>query len=118
MRANAAALTKVILGTMSRVRVRGLDEHGTNVAGSGDTIDSAGVREPNVILLKAQSINGLGRVSQLCPRTAKQLESSRVTQNVMECFSPLGKETRRSIAFRITELVNPSNKQSGIRVMS
>ena len=57
--ANAAALTRVILGATSRVRVRGLDEHGTDVASSGDTIDSAGIRDANVILLKAQSINGL-----------------------------------------------------------
>ena len=56
---NAAALTRAILGATSRVGVGGLDEHGTDVAGSGGTIDSAGVRELNVILLKAQSINGL-----------------------------------------------------------
>ena len=59
MQANAAALTKVILGATSGVGVRGLGERGTEVAGSGGTIDSAGVGEPNVILLKAQSINGL-----------------------------------------------------------
>ena len=59
MQANATALTKAILGATSRVRVRGSDKHGTDVAGSGGTIDSAGVRELNVILLKAQSINGL-----------------------------------------------------------
>src|SRR3979490_558083 len=106
MRANAAVLTKAILGATSGVRVGGSDECGTEVAGSGGTIDSAGVGELNVILLKVQSINGLYAVSQLCPRTAKQLESIGVIKNVMECFSPLGKDTGRSVAFWITELVD------------
>ena len=57
--ANTAMLTREILGAISGVRVGGLDDHGTDVAGLGGTIDSAGVRELNVILLKAQSINRL-----------------------------------------------------------
>ena len=57
--ANTAALTRAIMGATSGVGVGGSDEHGTDVAGLGDTIDSAGVGEPNMILLKAQSINGL-----------------------------------------------------------
>ena len=51
---NAAALTRAILGATSRVGVRGSDEHRTDIAGLGGTIDSAGVRELNVILVKAQ----------------------------------------------------------------
>ena len=56
---NTAVLTREILGVTSGIRVGGLDEHGTDVAGLGGTIDSAGVREPNLILLRAQSINRL-----------------------------------------------------------
>ena len=54
--------------------------------------------EQNKILHETQSINGLWRVSQLCPRTREQDPSSGVTYNVVGVMSPVQKQKERSIA--------------------
>ena len=57
----------------------------------------------NSILLNTQSINGLYQVSQLCPRTILQSESSGVT-------SLEGNRIGRSVALVIMVVVVPSNR--------
>ena len=63
--------------------------------------------EQNKILLKTQSINGVWRVSQLCPRTREQDPSSGATYNVVGVMSPVQKHRERSIAWVIVEFVVP-----------
>ena len=57
----------------------------------------------NSILLNAQSINGLYQVSQLCPRTILQSESSRVTL-------PEGNQIGELVALVIIVVVVPLNR--------
>ena len=95
-----------------------LEEIGAEATVSGDIKESVCNGEQNMILPNTQSINGLKRVSQLCPSTAAQLESNGVTENVTECSSPKGKWTGRSIAEWMMEFVVPLNSWSGIRLIS
>ena len=71
---NAAAFTQEMLvagdGDMEVSR--------TEAANSDGTLDSVSFGGRNEMLLDTQSINGLYRVSQLCPRTAEQLTSNGV----------------------------------------
>ena len=60
---------------------------GVEISILGGTKESVIVVVWNEILLNAQSINRLQQVSQLCPRTAEQLESNGVTKKVIECIS-------------------------------
>ena len=69
----------------------------------------------NLILLNAQSINRLYQVSQLCPRMILQLESSRVTKNVIGVMLLEGNWIGRSVALVIMVVVVPSNRQRMIR---
>ena len=94
--------------------VGGLDEIGANAIFSGLAKGLADFGVRNVILLNTQSINGLYRVSQLCPKTALQLASNGVTMNVTECCSPEGKRIKRSTECRISELEEPSKSRNGI----
>ena len=75
---------------------------------------SVGFGVQNVILLNTQSINGLYRVSWLCPKTVLQLASNGVTKNVTECCSPVGKWIKRLTDCRILELEEPSKSHNGI----
>ena len=71
--ANAAAFTQEML-------VAGVTELSrTRVTDLGGALDSVSFEGRNEMLLDTQSINGLLRVSQLCPRTTKQLTSNGVT---------------------------------------
>ena len=79
---NAAALIIAIFGVL---------EVGVEISISGGTKESVAEGVWNEILLNSQSINGLSQVNQLCPRTAEQLESNRVTKKVMECVSLIRK---------------------------
>ena len=73
-------LTKETFGATSGVRGVGVSEDiGAEATVSGDVKESVCNRERNLILPNTQSINGLKQVSQLCPSTAAQLESNRVT---------------------------------------
>ena len=79
-RPKAIVLKKEIFRATSRVRgVRVLEEIRAEATVSSDIKESVCNREWNVILPNTQSINGLKRVSQLCPSTAAQLESNKVT---------------------------------------
>ena len=70
---------KEIFRATSRVRGdRALGEIGAEATVSGDVKESVCNGEQNVILPNTQSINGLKRVSQLCPSTVAQLESNGV----------------------------------------
>ena len=76
----AVALMKETFRATSRVRGYGVSEEiRAKATVSGDVKESVCNREWNVILPNTQSINGLKRVSQLCPSTAAQLESNGVT---------------------------------------
>ena len=97
--------------------VGGLDEIGANAIFLGLAKELAGFGVQNMILLNTQSINGLYRVSQLCPKTALQLASNGVTKNITECCSPEGKQIKRSTECRILELDEPSKSRNGIRPM-
>ena len=114
----AAALTKAMRGATSRVRVGGSDEIGACARVSGLARTLAGFGVQNMILLNTQSINGLYQVSQLCPKTALQLASNGVTKNVTECCSSVGKQIKRSMECRISELEEPSKSCNGIRAIS
>ena len=69
------------------------------------------------ILLFTQSINGLCWVSQLCPRTKEQDESSCVTKSDVRKDSPEGKRRVRSTASEMMLLEEPSNKRKFIGLM-
>src|SRR6266705_5035783 len=66
----------------------------------------------NSILPITQSIDGLYRVSQLCPRTIVQEPSNRVTKNFIRVTSPFANRIERSMACMIMEFKVPSNSQS------
>ena len=68
---------KETFGATSRVGV--LEEIRAKATVSGDVKESVCNGEQNVILPNTQSINGLKWVTQLCPNTAAQLESNRIT---------------------------------------
>ena len=71
---------KETFGATSGVRGDGVSEEiGAGATVSGDVKESVCDGERNMILPNTQSINGLKRVSQLCPNTAAQLESNGVT---------------------------------------
>ena len=71
-RANAATPIRDI-----SVAEFGVPEAGvTSAGGAKDSVSFGGQNE---MLPSTQSINGLWRVSQLCPKTAEQLTSNRVT---------------------------------------
>ena len=73
-------MTKETFRATSGVRGDGVSEEiGAKATVSGDVKESVCNREWNVILPNTQSINGLKRVSQLCPSTVAQLESNGVT---------------------------------------
>ena len=112
IQAEAAVLTKAMQGATSGVR--GSDEIGANAVVSGLAKELADFGVRNMILLNTQSINGLYWVSQLCPKTALQLASNRVTKNVTKCCSPEGKRIKRSTECRILELEEPSKSCNGI----
>ena len=73
--------------------------------------------EWNKILLETKSINGLWRVSQLCPRTREQDPSSGVTYNVVGVMSSVWKCRERSIAWVIVEFVVPLKSRSWMGVL-
>ena len=74
------ASTKETFGATSGVGGdRVSEEIGAKATVSDDIKESVCNGERNVILPNTQSINGLKWVIQLCPSTAAQLESNRVT---------------------------------------
>jgi len=75
------------------IAIFGASDVGVEISILGGTKDSVVVGVQNEILLNAQSINGLYQVSQLCPRTAEQLESNGVMKKVMECVSLVGNQS-------------------------
>src|SRR3979490_3339456 len=87
VRAKAAALTRVICGASNFGGDPFLGSGAvTGVSWAGAFGTSPDIVEVvrNVILPSTQSINGLYRVSQLCPRTTKMEESKHITYNSME----------------------------------
>src|SRR6266571_9278506 len=66
----------------------------------------------NSILPITQSIDGLCRVSQLCPRTIAQEPSNGVTKNFIGVTLPFANRIERSMACMIMEFEVPSNSQS------
>ena len=76
----AVVLMKETFGATSGVGgVRVSEEIRAGATVPGDIKESVCNGERNVILPNTQSINGLKRVSQLCPNTVAQLESNGVT---------------------------------------
>ena len=111
----AAALTKAMQGATSGVG--GSDEIGATAIFLGLAKELADFGVWNMILLNTQSINGLYQVSQLCPKTALQLASNRVTKNVTDCCSSAGKQIKRSTECRISG-EEPSKSRNGIGPIS
>ena len=82
-------------------------------ARAGDVVPEAlAIMERRVTVPNSQSINGLWRESQLCPRTIEQDESSFVKKRVIEVIAPDGKRKGNSTASVMTLLEVPSNKRS------
>lgn len=63
------------------------------------------------ILLVTQSINGLWRVSQLCPKTTLHVESSEVTRKSMDTF-PDEKSRERVTTLSMRDPFDPSIRRS------
>ena len=121
VRANAAAPISQMLGGLVGSEGSGI----FGVSGEAERRDSGGdsgtsstqaaealvgmVRK--AILLFTQSINGLWRESQLCPRTIEHDESSLVKNRVIGVIAPDGKRSGNSTASVMTLLEVPSNKR-------
>ena len=126
-RANAAAPISEMLGGLVGSEGSGI----FGVSGKAERRDSGGDSSTSstraaealvgmvqkAILLFTQSINGLCWVSQLCPRTKEQDESSCVTKSDVGKDSPEGKQRVRSTASEMMLLEEPLNKRKVIRLM-
>src|SRR6266571_3009381 len=117
--AKAVGLTSLMEGTWQSEANGGLEvglptgrtESRRSLAELGGAgLDCSIVR--NLILPITQSIDGLYRVSQLCPRTIAQEPSNRVTKNFIGVTSPFANRIERSTACMIMEFEVPSNSQS------
>ena len=101
-------------GVVSGVASRVLEVH-TSVFGDGGGDVGVGISVVcawKVMLLVIQSINGLYRASQQCPKMIIHEESNDVTKNVSEVVSPEVKVRLKSTAEIIEELEEPSKRWS------
>ena len=124
--ANAAAPISKMLGGLAGsegsgiFRVSGKAERRDSGGDSGTSSNQAAEAlvgmVQKAILLFPQSINGLGWVSQLCPRTKEQDESSCVTKSDIRKDSLEGKRRVTSTAAEMM-LLEPSNKRKVIGLM-
>jgi hypothetical protein len=107
-------LGSVGVGVPTGVESAGMEEDFAPKAAGDIGFDAACNGELNDMRPKAQSINKLYQVSQLCPRTMEQLVSSRLTYKEIVWISLVGKRSGKSIDSEMTAFVVLSNNQSGI----